>query len=107
MAKDIVYCHHEWWNGAGYPEGLKGMEIPLAGRLMAVVDVYDALVSRRVYKPSVSHDEAVAIIRERSGVQFDPAIVAGMLRVEKRWRRIHESLNNHPIDPRAESVRTT
>jgi response regulator RpfG family c-di-GMP phosphodiesterase len=98
LAKDIVYSHHEWWNGAGYPEGLQGMEIPFAGRLMAVVDVYDALVSRRVYKPSVSHAEAVSVIRKRSGVQFDPAIVEGFLRVESQWSRIHDSFNGAPVD---------
>jgi adenylate cyclase len=92
MAREIVYCHHEWWDGSGYPEGAKGEEIPLPGRLMAIADVYDALVCRRVYKPSISHDEAVRIIRQRSGIQFDPEIVEAFLRVEKDWERIYGEL---------------
>ncbi len=92
MAREIVYCHHEWWDGSGYPEGLKGEEIPLPGRLMAIADVYDALVCQRVYKPSLSHDAAVRIIRQCSGTQFDPEIVAAFLRVEKDWKRIYQEL---------------
>jgi response regulator RpfG family c-di-GMP phosphodiesterase len=92
MAREIVYCHHEWWDGSGYPEGLKGRDIPLSGRLMAIADVYDAIVSRRVYKPSTTHDAAVRIIRQRGGTQFDPEIVAAFLRVEKDWKRIYGEL---------------
>lgn len=88
IAKDIVYCHHEWWNGSGYPQGLRGEEIPLAGRMMALVDVYDALVSKRIYKDPVSHQEAVQIIREGSGEQFDPALVEAFLRGQERWGSI-------------------
>ncbi len=88
VAKDIVYCHHEWWDGSGYPEGLKGEKIPLAGRMMALVDVYDALVSKRVYKEAVSHGEAVEIILGASGRQFDPRIVAAFVRGQERWREV-------------------
>lgn len=88
VAKDIVYCHHEWWNGAGYPQGLRGEEIPLAGRMMALVDVYDALVSKRIYKDAVSHEEAVRIILEGSGEQFDPAVVEAFQRGHERWGSI-------------------
>jgi len=88
IAKDIVYCHHEWWNGGGYPQGLRGEEIPLAGRLMALVDVYDALVSKRIYKEAVSHSEAVQIILEGSGAQFDPELVEAFLRGQERWGSI-------------------
>ncbi|MHB8977682.1 MAG: CHASE2 domain-containing protein [Trichloromonadaceae bacterium] len=88
IAKDIVYCHHEWWNGGGYPQGLRGEEIPLAGRMMALVDVYDALVSKRIYKEAVSHEEAVRIIREASGAQFDPVLVEAFLRGQERWGSI-------------------
>lgn len=91
IAKEIVYCHHEWWNGNGYPQGLRGEEIPLAGRLMALVDAYDALVSRRVYKEPVSHRQAVDIIREASGRQFDPAMVEAFVRGEQRWGAIADS----------------
>jgi CHASE2 domain-containing sensor protein len=81
LAKDIVYTHHEKWNGQGYPQGLRGAAIPIPGRLMAVVDVYDALTTRRVYRMPVSHDEAVAIIAETSGTHFDPAVVEAFLEV--------------------------
>jgi len=75
LAKEIAYSHQEKWDGTGYPQGLAGEEIPLAARLMAVADVYDALISRRVYKPPMPHDEAVAIILKGSGTHFDPAVV--------------------------------
>ena len=73
-AEECAGTHHERWDGKGYPYGLREKEIPLAGRLMAIVDVYDALVSIRSYKDRMSHEEAVSIIRENLGTQFDPAI---------------------------------
>lgn len=87
-AKDIAYSHHERWDGKGYPEGLCGDQIPWAARLMSVADVYDALVSRRVYKEPVPHDDAVRIIRNGRGGQFDPDVVDAFLRVEDSWRQI-------------------
>ncbi len=75
IAMDIAHYHHERWDGTGYPEGLRGEEIPLPARLMAVADVFDALVSRRVYKPPMPLEEACTIIRNGSGSHFDPAIV--------------------------------
>jgi len=74
-AHDIALCHHERWNGAGYPDGLAGDAIPLAARLMAIADVFDALVSRRVYKPSLPFDEARAIMLAQRGSQFDPDLL--------------------------------
>ena len=74
-AGHMARFHHERWDGAGYPEGRKGAEIPLEGRIMAVVDVYDALISARPYKPPLSHDDAMGIIVEGSGSHFDPDIV--------------------------------
>jgi putative two-component system response regulator len=74
-AKLIAAYHHERWNGKGYPYSLKGTEIPLQGRLMAIIDVYDALVSERPYKKAFSHDEAVELITKESGEHFDPLIV--------------------------------
>ncbi len=74
-AAEIAYSHHERWDGSGYPDGLRGEEIPLSARLMAVADVYDALVSERVYKAAMPHLTAVDIIRAASGSQFDPGIV--------------------------------
>ena len=67
--------HHERWDGKGYPEGLKGEEIPLSARVMAVADVFDALTSTRVYKPPFSLSKSLAIIEEGKGVQFDPKCV--------------------------------
>lgn len=78
-ALDIPYCHHERWDGDGYPRGLRGEDIPLPARIFAVVDVYDALTSDRPYRPAWTHDEAVAHIAEGSGTQFDPAVVTAFL----------------------------
>jgi len=74
-AKLFAGNHHEWWDGTGYPRGLKGTDIPLQGRIMAVADVYDALVSERSYKKALTHKEAVEIILENKGKQFDPEII--------------------------------
>jgi putative two-component system response regulator len=79
-AIDICGSHHEKWDGSGYPEGLRGEQIPLGARLMALADVYDALTSRRIYKDALGHLEAFRIIVEGDGRQFDPAVVAAFLR---------------------------
>jgi putative two-component system response regulator len=73
--REIAYTHHEKWDGSGYPNGLKGDDIPLSGRLMAIADVYDALISKRVYKPAFSHEKAIAIISEGGGSHFEQEIV--------------------------------
>jgi putative two-component system response regulator len=88
LAREIAYFHHEKWDGSGYPEGLKGEEIPVSGRLMALVDVYDALVSKRVYKPPFPHKKAVAIITEGKGTHFDPDIVDAFLELEEKFKQI-------------------
>jgi adenylate cyclase len=75
-AREITLTHHEKWDGTGYPNGLKGKNIPLSGRLMALADVYDALISDRVYKKAMSHEAAANIIRNGRGTHFDPEIVA-------------------------------
>lgn len=87
MAVEIAYYHHERWDGTGYPKGLRGTEIPLAARIMAVVDVYDSLVSERCYKPAYSHEESMRIIREESGKMFDPDIVAIVEKVQRQLKR--------------------
>ncbi|MDR1558090.1 MAG: response regulator [Clostridiales bacterium] len=75
VAKEIVYSHHEWWNGAGYPLGLSGDDIPLSGRIMAVSDVYDALVSDRPYKRAYTHAQAMEVMWEETGTHFDPHLM--------------------------------
>ncbi|OCJ09331.1 hypothetical protein A6U87_10920 [Rhizobium sp. AC44/96] len=89
VAQEIALTHHEKWDGSGYPRGLKGKDIPLAGRLMAVADVYDALVSERVYKSAVPHEEAVAIILGEKGKHFDPDLVDVFETVALRFKAIH------------------
>ncbi|KQW24479.1 MULTISPECIES: two-component system response regulator [unclassified Acidovorax] len=87
-AKEIAYSHQEKWDGSGYPEGLVGNTIPLSARLMAVADVYDALISERVYKPAYSHEQAVEIIRDGRGSHFDPDMVDAFLTLSEEFRRI-------------------
>jgi putative two-component system response regulator len=88
FAREIVYSHHEKWDGTGYPDGLSGERIPLSARLMAVADVYDALISRRVYKKAFSHEEAVEIIRKGRGSHFDPEITDVFIEQSEVFRRI-------------------
>jgi putative two-component system response regulator len=88
FAHDIAYTHHEKWNGSGYPEGLRGEEIPLCGRLMALADTYDALISKRVYKPPLTHEEAIRIIVKDKGTHFDPDVVDAFLSVSEKFRII-------------------
>lgn len=86
--KEMAYTHHERWDGSGYPEGLRGEEIPLFGRIMALVDVYDALICKRVYKGAFSHQEAVAFIVQQKGTFFDPAVVEAFLEVHEEFKKI-------------------
>jgi len=88
IAKEIAYGHQEKWDGSGYPEGLKGESIPVSARLMAVADVYDALISRRVYKDSMSHDKAISIIEEGKGSHFDPFMVDAFLTIQDEIKAI-------------------
>lgn len=87
MAIDIARYHHEWWDGTGYPMGLKGEEIPLAARIVAVVDVYDALVGKRCYKDSYSHKESMDIINQEAGSHFDPKIIEIFNKVQNQLKR--------------------
>jgi putative two-component system response regulator len=88
MAKDIAYYHQEKWDGSGYPTGAHGDAIPVSARLMAVADVYDALISRRVYKDGMPHEKAVSIIFEGKGQHFDPDMVDAFVRVQDTFREI-------------------
>lgn len=85
QAEILAGTHHEKWNGEGYPKGLSGYDIPLQGRLMAVADVYDALISKRSYKNAFTHAQAVEIIKESSGAHFDPKLVEVFLKYEKHF----------------------
>ncbi len=88
LAREIAGSHQEKWDGSGYPRGLRGDAIPLSGRLMAVADVYDALISKRIYKPPLPHETAVAIIRAGRGVHFDPDVADAFLDLEAVFRNI-------------------
>ena len=92
IAAEMCRSHHEKWNGEGYPDGLSGRGIPLAGRLMAVADVYDALISSRVYKPPFSHADATTIILEGKGTHFDPDIIDAYEKVHRKFEQIATEL---------------
>ncbi|RFO95646.1 two-component system response regulator [Rhodoferax lacus] len=88
IAKEIAYGHQEKWDGSGYPLGLKGEAIPVSARVMAVADVYDALISRRVYKDSMPHGKAIAIIKDGRGSHFDPDMVDAFLSIQDEIQAI-------------------
>lgn len=98
VATEIAYSHHERWDGSGYPERRAGEDIPLSARLMSVADVYDALISRRVYKEAISHHEAVTIILEGRGRQFDPGIVDCFVAGAELFRGIAARYSDHTPD---------
>ncbi|GBU28627.1 hypothetical protein R84B8_02187 [Treponema sp. R8-4-B8] len=91
-AKLFAEYHHERWDGAGYPHGLKETDIPLHGRIMAVIDAYDALVSKRPYKEPLSNEEAVKIITSNSGLQFDPKIIEVFIAIQERLKEVRGTL---------------
>ena len=104
MAHEIAMTHHERYDGKGYPNALKGEEIPLCGRVVALADVYDALTSKRVYKPAYSHDTARSIILEGNGTQFDPDVVQAFLNREQEFITIGQKFKDGPqlslpVDP--------
>ncbi len=84
MALDIAWCHHEKWDGTGYPRGLAGKDIPLAARILSIADCFDALTTKRPYKDPWKHEEAIAYLREMSGSQFDPKVVEAFLSQERQ-----------------------
>jgi len=96
-AKVFAVSHHEKWDGTGYPKGLKGENIPLLGRIMAIADVYDALVSSRPYKAALSHKESVDIILNGRGTHFDPVLVDLFVEVSDKFEEISNS--NKPDKP--------
>ena len=92
IAENVAHYHHERWDGRGYPDGLRGEEIPLEARIMAVADVYDALVSKRVYKEKMSFDRANAIILEGMGSQFDPGLEEAYRKARPRLEAYYASM---------------
>lgn len=104
IAKQIALTHHEKWDGSGYPDGLIGKSIPLTGRIMAVADVYDALISKRAYKQAFTHQEALKVISDGSGSHFDPDIVKIFCQIEQQIAKIADEL---PPDPRYELTSDT
>lgn len=95
VARDIALSHHERWDGAGYPQGLSGNDIPLAARIVAVADVYDALTSRRVYKDAYSHETARDIIVEDAEKHFDPNVVTAFLSAQQDFIQIRKRFADH------------
>jgi adenylate cyclase len=92
MAKDIVYTHHERWDGTGYPQGLRGTDIPIAGRVIALVDMYDAVRARSLYQRCLSHEDTVELIVKDRGTHFDPAVVEAFLNVSARFESVSDEV---------------
>jgi putative two-component system response regulator len=92
LAREIAHTHHEKWDGSGYPQGLAREDIPLSGRLMMLADVYDALISKRAYKPPLPHEQAVHIITQGDGRtmpdHFDPDVLDAFVELEQKFRQI-------------------
>jgi putative two-component system response regulator len=101
FAKEIALSHQEKWDGSGYPQGLSGELIPLSARLMALADVYDALISRRVYKPPFTHEHSVQLIQKSSGTHFDPDLVEAFDAVQEDFRRIAAQYADEEMAPAA------
>ena len=96
IAKELVYSHHEKWDGTGYPEGLKGNDIPVSARLMSVADVYDALISPRVYKPAMTHTQARDIIVQGRGTFFAPEVVDAFVELNLEFQQVaHRFADTH------------
>ena len=85
MAEDVVLYHHERWDGKGYPQGLKGEKIPLCARILAIADVFDALVSERCYKEAYKVEDVYRIINEESGTHFDPVLVELFMDIKEKF----------------------
>ena len=97
VAEEIVAYHHEKWDGSGYPMGLTGNEIPLAARIVAIADVFDALTSKRVYKKAFSFEESLQIIIQDKGKHFDPLVVDTFIDNIHAIRRIYEDAHKKVI----------
>ena len=107
LAKEIAYSHQEKWNGTGYPEGLSADDIPISARLMAIADVYDALISRRVYKDGMPHEKAVDIIKSERNAHFDPDIVDAFLEISEIFREIARRYADTDDDLKAKASKSS
>jgi putative two-component system response regulator len=96
MAKDIALGHHEWYDGTGYPRGVRGEDNPLSARITALADVYDAITSKRVYKEAMSHEQAVTLIVDARGSQFDPDVVAAFINRQDDFQQLADQLADTP-----------
>ncbi|MCG2584286.1 two-component system response regulator [Massilia sp. TS11] len=105
FAREIAYAHQEKWDGSGYPENLSGDAIPVSARLMAVADVYDALISKRVYKDAFSHEDAVAIMKKGRATHFDPDVLDAFLELEGEFARIASQYQDSDADIAAIHIR--
>lgn len=91
LAREVIACHHERWDGSGYPDAMRGEDIPIEARVVALADVFDALISERPYKPAWKHEDAVAYVQENSGSLFDPACVEALFRDMAQVRIIEQT----------------
>jgi len=98
VARDIAYCHQEHWDGSGYPQGIAGEAIPMAARIVAIADAYDALTSDRVYRAGVAHDKAVQLIFQERAGQFDPDMVDAFIEIQDEFAAIAERLADTESD---------
>jgi putative two-component system response regulator len=94
MGVDVARSHHEKWDGSGYPDGLQGAAIPIAARIVALADSYDAMTSKRLYHPAFSHEKASRMIREGSGTHFDPAVVTAFSALDGRFQNIRQEMSD-------------
>src|SRR6185436_11617909 len=107
MAKEIVFTHHERWDGSGYPQGLREESIPIPGRIVAIVDMYDALVSKRVYRDALPFDEAVTLISQRRGTHFDPAVVDAFVQLAPAFHQVLAEPTGSPSKPIVRKIATS
>lgn len=98
IGREVAYHHHERWDGTGYPAGLKGEDIPLSARIVALADIYDALTSERPYKKAIPHEKAVEIIRQERGGHFDPVIVDTFLSLEAKFDAVRQKMQTDSSD---------
>ena len=97
---DGCWCHHEWYDGGGYPRGLAGDQIPLVGRMVAIADAYDAMTSDRAYRRALPHEVAVGEIERCAGTQFDPALADAFVKLMEEWRTVMRDRGHHSLIPR-------